>query len=212
VTSGRRMSAAWAVAAWLAASQAWGRPLPLPAPDDRGEDSVTLTLPSGVAFVPERFGADSPQHATTTVSFEHARLRPGDALRISVRAEPRPRRRGPWPEVRFRARAARGGRGFDGALSDLDYTTVLEAAPDEASGSVSIEWTMPGLPPGSLAGTYRFFLLWKAEVVPGAGRPAATALEPAGPGSGPSDPAPIARVKPQERSRRDRKTERPDSP
>lgn len=133
----------------LALGLAFGLVLPA------GAEQVNVVLPGAVTL---RSDGLEPRTVSppVAVSFRHALLDPGHALRISVTAEGEGR-------ILFTTANARGGIGRCGAIGDGLYSTVFESSPSAMAGGFEVVWTLEG---PARAGARTLRLRWRLESVP----------------------------------------------
>ena len=153
----RRPLAALCMLAWLGASPA-AQP---------GASSVRITVPPMVLIQIDDVTAATVSSGAMRVSFNQARLQPGQALRISVKADSTLTLPGNVPvaaaSMTWATSQVSNGVGINGALSTGVYTPVYESVPDVRTGRVDLTWSI-ALPPGLVrAGTAQMVLRWKVE-------------------------------------------------
>jgi hypothetical protein len=132
-------------------------------------ESVRITVPPSVTFRVINLSSSTQALGPSVISFSNAQLRPGRALRISVRAEAR-RFLAPFGptinvhDVTWRATNAVNGTGFNGGL-DRNAEEVYESVANAASGGVTLEWTLAPPPAGIAAGSHTVLLRWRLTAV-----------------------------------------------
>jgi hypothetical protein len=135
-------------------------------------DTVRITIPASVTFTVNNISASTTgTPASFTVSFDTAKLKHTDALRISVKANaadftpPSGATKIPASNVTWTTGSAVGGTGSSGTLSFSQYSQVYQSNVDPSSGSVQITWRLTGAPAGIRSGSHTLSLTWKLEAV-----------------------------------------------
>jgi hypothetical protein len=104
------------------------------------------------------------------VSFDRARLKPGEALRISVKADGNLTGPGgpaiPASNISWTTSNVLNGIGINGTLSTATYTPVYESQVVATTGRVDLTWTLAAPGASILAGTHQALLRWKFEIIP----------------------------------------------
>lgn len=153
----RRPLTALCMLAWLGASPA-AQP---------GTSTVRITVPPMVLVQIDDVTGATASSSAMRVSFNQARLQPGQALRISVKADAALTLPGGVPvpagSITWTTSQVSNGVGINGTLSTGAYTPVYESVPDVRTGRVDLTWAI-ALPPGLVrAGTAQMVLRWKVE-------------------------------------------------
>lgn len=120
-----------------------------------GAEQVNVLLPAAVTLRSDGLETRTVSQRVA-VSFSHALLEPGHALRISVTAEGEGR-------ILFTTANARGGIGRSGAIGDGLYSTVFESSPAATAGGFEVVWMLEG---PARAGVRTLRLRWQIESVP----------------------------------------------
>lgn len=139
-------------------------------PAQPGLQTVRVDVPAVLLF---QVSDATPGRSTVAlpfrVTFNQAVLPPGQALRISVKAEGTLVLPGgvsvPGSSISWTASQAINGVGMNGALSQSAYAPVYESRADARTGRVELSWSL--LVPAGIrrAGTGEVTLRWKFESV-----------------------------------------------
>ena len=133
-----------------------------------GSNTVRIDVPSVVLIQIVDLSVTS-YSAPSRVSFNQAFLLPGQALRISVKADNDLILPGggtvPAPLIAWTTSQVSNGVGMNGSLSTGLYSPVYESHAGARSGRVDLTWGV-SLPPGiARAGTAQMTIRWKLEAV-----------------------------------------------
>jgi hypothetical protein len=130
--------------------------------------SVRVTLPATMSFAVTNVSASTVASPNpTTVSYDTAVLIPGQALRISVKADsdfvPPSGTAIPASNVSWTTSGASQGTGINGVLSKTVYSQLFQGNVLASSGSVNVTWSLaaPGTP--LRAGNHNLTMRWKLE-------------------------------------------------
>jgi len=141
----------------------------LPAPEPAQFATARVFTPATILFQIMDVSAATPASSVTTVSFDTASINPGQALRISVKADGDIVMPGggviPSTSVAWTASNVMNGIGMNGSLNNLTYTPVFQGNADATAGGVDLSWTLAA-PGGSVtAGTGEATLRWRFEAI-----------------------------------------------
>ena len=131
--------------------------------------TVRVVVPATVFFHVTNVGAATgATGGPSTVSFDRARLRPGEALRISVKADGDLTGPGgpaiPASNISWTTSNVASGIGINGTMSTSTYTPVYESQVLAVTGRVDLTWTLAAPGASIRAGTHQALLRWKFEV------------------------------------------------
>lgn len=130
---------------------------------------VRVFVPTSVLIDVPNVAIETISNAPVTVSFDSATLGPGQALRISVRADGDLTMTGgpaiPAQSLSWTTANVTNGVGLNGVLSKTVYTPVYQGTVGAATGRVDLTWRLspPGV--GITAGTRQTALRWRFEAV-----------------------------------------------
>jgi hypothetical protein len=131
--------------------------------------SARVLVPPVVMFQVPNVTVETVSSGPVNVSFDSAILLPGQALRISVRADGDLTLPGgpaiPAANISWTTSNVAGGVGLNGTLSKTIYTPVYEGTVGTTSGHLDL--TMKLAPPGGgiRAGTREAALRWRFEAI-----------------------------------------------
>jgi hypothetical protein len=127
------------------------------------EEQVELELPPGVSFTVNNMKA-GPVVARDPfpLSFRHATLGPGRALRISILAD---KLEPPGARLSFKATNPRSGTCRSGMLAEGVEVPIFESYGGAVAGGCDLLWTLESAGKPVHAGSYRISLRWKLEAM-----------------------------------------------
>jgi hypothetical protein len=139
-------------------------------PAQAGLSTVRVNVPAVLLFqVADATPGQVVSAGAFSISFNQAALPPGQALRISVKADGVLMLPGdlqaPPSSISWTASPVGNGIGVNGTLSQSIYTPVYESRVDAKSGRVDVSWSLT-VPAGiTRAGVGNVTLRWKFEAV-----------------------------------------------
>ena len=129
---------------------------------------VRVFVPPAILFQVANVSVETFASAPVTVSFDTATLEPGQALRISVRADGDLTLPGgpaiPATNISWTTSNVTNGVGLNGSMSKTVYTPIYESNAGATSGRVDLTWKLAA-PGGVRAGTREAALRWRLEAI-----------------------------------------------